>query len=98
MTSFGQGSWKHREQHFEGGGTRLSRIHPTCYTVASSFPEPLRLPGSPDDGGSNLPSSNFDQRVPPHAPWFEPSRVRTLIYVCMHMHPWFESPRSSNVS
>ena len=26
------------------------------------------------------------------------SRVRTLIYVCMHPHPWFEPILSSNVS
>jgi hypothetical protein len=44
------------------------------------------------------PSSNVYLRVHSPTPWFEPSRVRTLIYACMHVHPWFESLRSTNVS
>src|SRR5712691_11462279 len=35
---------------------------------------------------------------PPGAPWFELTRVRTFIQVCMHVHPWFEPLPSSNVS
>jgi hypothetical protein len=37
-------------------------------------------------------------RVPSGTPTFEPSRVRTLIDVCMHVHPWFEPILSSNDS
>ena len=40
----------------------------------------------------------FRSRGTSRARWFEPPPVRTLIYVCMHVHPWFESLRSSNVS
>ena len=37
-------------------------------------------------------------RVRSRAQRFEPSRVRTLLYVCMHPHPWFEPTESSNIS
>src|SRR2546425_8423886 len=57
-----------------------------------------------DDGSStrrlDLPghrSSNPRSSGPPRIPWFELGRVRTLIYVCMHVHPWFEPLLSSNV-
>jgi hypothetical protein len=50
-------------------------------------------------GRSNRASVRTLDHLGPHVhARFEPSRVRTLIYVCMHVPPWFESILSSNVS
>src|SRR5437867_10497357 len=81
-------------EHFEGQGQAAA---------GAPGPEPsLSKPGTTWVSGRvrflASPSLILRSREPPGDATFEPSRVRTFTYVCMHLHPWFEPTSSSNIS
>ena len=96
----------HPDPHLksEGGakGTPTPPPRPASTAHPGFGPTQLPTPGVFSPGrrsrSRTRSSSNFLVRGHSPAPWFEPSRARTLTYVCMHAHPWFEPTRSSNVS
>ncbi len=47
---------------------------------------------------AGLPNSSLRSPEPSQTQRFEASQVRTFTHVCVHPHPWFEPPLSSNVS
>src|SRR5262245_99276 len=85
-----------------GGSTGASRGAPQkphasllgTDVLGTCEPRPIRTQPGPDSARPMLAASlRLLEQLQ-----FEPSRVRTLIHVCMHVHPWFEPSPSSNVS